>query len=74
MTQLTLIQTFIETIYVKICILDQIIATIMFIGIFLYEEQNIDAQISINNGHTTKGWSPCAYTVTSWPQHARSLT
>jgi len=71
MTQLTLISSnFYWNIYVKICILDQIIATIMFIWIFCYEEQNIDAQISINNGHTNRGWSPCAYIVTSWPQHA----
>ena len=43
-----------------ICILGQIIATVIFIFVSSVKNKKINAQMSINNGHTNRGWSACA--------------
>ena len=50
MTQLTFSSNFYWKICFKFCILEQIIATVLFICISIYKQQKIVAQISINNG------------------------
>ena len=58
-TQLAFSSSFYWNVCVKICILGQNYSHRIFHLYFFYKEHKIDAQISMNNGPTNRGWSAC---------------